>query len=109
MAEAAEAYDFVRFCWSDLHGIHRSKMTTKDCVSGYIKNGVGVYEGMVYFDIKEFYSVLINIQLTLILLITTIVVFNLFYWSTKSLLLGMKCLSKRQDLQIFVLKLKNYE
>ena len=30
-------------------------------------------------------------MLTLILLITTIVVFNLFYWSIKSLLLGMKC------------------
>ena len=30
----------------------------------------------------------------LILLITTIVVFDLFYWSIKSLLLGMKCVSK---------------
>ena len=29
----------------------------------------------------------------LILLITTIVVFNLFYYSIKSLLLGMKCVS----------------
>ena len=25
----------------------------------------------------------------------------MFYWSTKSLLLGMKCKSKLQDLQIF--------
>ena len=30
-------------------------------------------------------------MLTLFLLITYIVVFNLFYWSAKSLLLGMKC------------------
>ena len=43
--------------------------------------------------------------LTIILLITTIVALNLFNWSTKPLLLGMECLSKHQDLQIFVLKL----
>ena len=48
-------------------------------------------------------------SLTLILQITTIIVFYLFYRSTKSLLLGMKCLSKHQHLQIFVLKLKKYE
>ena len=47
--------------------------------------------------------------LTLILLITSIVVFNQFYWSTKSLLLGMKCVSKHQDLRAFVLKLNKYE
>ena len=46
--------------------------------------------------------------LTPILLITAIVVLNLFYWSTKSLLLGMKCVSKHQDLQMFVLKLNKY-
>ena len=43
-----------------------------------------------------------------ILLITTIVVFNLFYLSTKSLLLGMKCVSKHQDSQIFGLQLNKY-
>ena len=47
--------------------------------------------------------------LTLILLITISVVFNLFYQSTKSLLLGMKCVSKHQDLQIFVRKSNKYE
>ena len=31
--------------------------------------------------------------------------FNLFYWSTKSTLLGMKCESKHPDLLIFVVKL----
>ena len=39
--------------------------------------------------------------LNLCLLITTILVFNLS--------LGMKCVSKHQDLQIFVLKLNKYE
>ena len=43
--------------------------------------------------------------LTRILLITTIVIIILFCFSTKSLLLGMKCVSKHQDSQIFVLKL----
>ena len=45
-------------------------------------------------------------QLTIILLITTIVVFNLLL---SRLLLGMKCVSMHQDLQIFVLKLNKYE
>ena len=45
------------------------------------------------------------LELALILLITTIVAFKLFYQSTKSLLLGMKWVSKHRDLQIFVLKL----
>ena len=45
-------------------------------------------------------------MLTFILLIMTIIVFKLFYSSTKSLLLGMECVTKHQDLQIFVLKLK---
>ena len=35
------------------------------------------------------------------------VVFNLFDWSTKSPLLGKKCASKHQDLQIFLLRLRN--
>ena len=48
---------------------------------------------------------LLGYSLTLILLITTMVVFDLFYKSTKSPLSGMKCVSKHQDLQIFVLKL----
>ena len=43
---------------------------------------------------------------TLILLITTIVIFNLFYLSIKSLILGKKCVFKHQDLQMFGLKLK---
>ena len=47
-------------------------------------------------------------RLTFILLIMTIVVFNLFYQSTKSSLLGMKCVSKHEDLQIYVLKLNKY-
>ena len=38
-----------------------------------------------------------------------IVVFNLFYLSTKLLVSGMKCVSKHQNLQIFVLKLNKYE
>ena len=37
-------------------------------------------------------------------LLITFVVFNLFYWSTKSLFLGIECVSKHQDLQIFMLK-----
>ena len=41
---------------------------------------------------------------TLVLLITTIVVFILFCYSTKSLLWGMKYVSKHHDLQISVLK-----
>ena len=49
------------------------------------------------------------IVITLILLIMTIVVFNLFYQSTKSLLLTMKYVSEHHDLQIFVLKLYKYE
>ena len=44
-------------------------------------------------------------MLNLCLLITTIVVPNLFYHSTKSQLLGINSMSKHQDLQIFVLKL----
>ena len=36
---------------------------------------------------------------------TTIVIFNLFYLSNYSLLLGMKCVSEHQYLQIFLLKL----
>ena len=47
--------------------------------------------------------------LTLILLITTIDVFNQFYSPINSLLLGMKLLSKHQDLQMFSLKLNKYE
>ena len=50
-----------------------------------------------------------EVHLTLILLIMTIVVFNQFYQPIKSLLLGMNCVSKHQDLQIFVLKLNKYE
>ena len=50
-----------------------------------------------------------NYILTLFLLIRTIFVFNLLYYSTKSLLLGMKCVSKHQDSQICVLKLNKYE
>ena len=46
-----------------------------------------------------------NIGLTLILLITTIVVSNLFYLSTKSLLLGMKCDTAVYD---FVIKTRNF-
>ena len=42
-------------------------------------------------------------------MITTIVVFNPFYYSTKSLILGRKFVSKHQDLQIFVLKLNKYQ
>ena len=41
--------------------------------------------------------------------VTTIFVFNLFYLSTNSLLLGVKYVSKHQDLQIFALKLNKYE
>ena len=48
-------------------------------------------------------------NLTLILLITTIVVFDLFYSSIKSLLLGTKCVFKHQDLQKFGFKLNKYE
>ena len=33
--------------------------------------------------------------------------FNLFFSSTKSLLLGVKCVSKHLNLQIFVIKLTN--
>ena len=40
---------------------------------------------------------------------TTFVVFNLFYYSTKSLLLEMKCVSEHQELRIFVLNLNKYE
>ena len=48
-------------------------------------------------------------QLTLILLIATIVVFSLtFHLFAEWLLLGMECVSKQQDLQIFVLKLNKY-
>ena len=47
--------------------------------------------------------------LTLILLITTIVLFILFYQSTISLLLGMKFVAKHQDLQRFVHKINKYE
>ena len=43
-----------------------------------------------------------------ILLIMTIVVLKAVLLLTKSLLLGMKCVSKH-DLQIFVLKLNKYE
>ena len=50
-----------------------------------------------------------QVFLTLIMLITTIVVLNLFYYSTKWLLLGMKWVSKHQDLQMCVLKLNKYE
>ena len=49
----------------------------------------------------------IFLALTLILLITTIVVFDLFYDSTKSLLLGMKCVSEDQDLQYLRLNKTN--
>ena len=64
---------------------------------------------------SEFKYVIIHIhcqmmnRLTLILLIMTIVVLFLFYYSTKSLLLGMKCVSRHQDLQIFVLKSNKYK
>ena len=47
--------------------------------------------------------------LTLMLLITTIVVFNLFYLPIKSLILGTKCVFKHQDLQRICLKLNKYE
>ena len=50
-----------------------------------------------------------NLFLTLGLRITTIVVFNLFYKSTKSMLLIMKYVSKHNGLQIFVLKFNNYK
>ena len=52
---------------------------------------------------------LMNKSLNLILLIMTIFVFSLLYWSTKSLLLGMNYVSEHQDLQIFVLKINKYE
>ena len=48
-------------------------------------------------------------MLTLILLIATIVVFNLFYLSIKSLILGTKCVLQHQDLQMFGLNLNKYE
>ena len=38
---------------------------------------------------------------TLCLLITTTVVLNLFYQSIKSLILGIKCVFKQHDLQMF--------
>ena len=41
------------------------------------------------------------------LLITTIVVFNLFYSSIKSLLLRTKCVFKHKDLQMIGFKFKN--
>ena len=44
--------------------------------------------------------------LTLILLITAIVVFNLFYSSTKLLLLGMKCVSNIKISKYFCSNLK---
>ena len=43
--------------------------------------------------------------LTLSPLITIIVVFNLFYWPIKSLLLGTQCVFKHQNLKIFDIKL----
>ena len=48
-------------------------------------------------------------NVTLILLIMTIVVFNLFYFLIKSLMLGTKCVLKHQDLQLIDLKLNKYE
>ena len=47
--------------------------------------------------------------LTLKMPSTTIVVFNLFYWPTKSQSLGVKWVFKHQDLQMFGLKLNKYE
>ena len=47
--------------------------------------------------------------LSVILLITTIVVFNMFYYSIKSLLLGKKSVLRHQDLQRIDLKLNKYE
>ena len=46
-------------------------------------------------------------ELTLILLITTNVVFNLFYLLTKSPILGTKCVFKHQNLESIYLKLNN--
>ena len=43
------------------------------------------------------------------MLITTFIVFNLFYLSTKSLISGTKCVFKHQDFQIIDLKLSKYE
>ena len=48
-------------------------------------------------------------EITFILLITTIVGFILYYYLTKSLLLGMKCVSRQQDLQMFVFTINKYE
>ena len=52
---------------------------------------------------------IICLQLTRILLITNIVVFNLFYLLIKSLVFGIKCVFKHQDLQRIDLKLNKYE
>ena len=49
------------------------------------------------------------LKLALILLVTTIVVFNLFYQSIKSLFWEIKCVVKQQNWQIRVLKLNKYE
>ena len=58
----------------------------------------------------HFYRIICTVLiLTLILRITTIVVFNLFYLSIKSLILGAKCALKHQDLQRIDLKSNKYE
>ena len=46
--------------------------------------------------------------LTLILMITTIVVYYLFSKSIKSMILGNKCVFKHKDLQMFYLKLNKH-
>ena len=54
-------------------------------------------------------SVTILHNITPKLLITTYLVFHLFYLSMKSLILGTKCVFKNQDLQRIDHKLKKYE
>ena len=62
------------------------------------ENTMKMIQSWSWWEVEE-------ILLTLLLLITTIVIASPSYWSTKSLLLGMEWLLKRQDLQMFSIKL----
>ncbi|ELU18499.1 hypothetical protein CAPTEDRAFT_219831 [Capitella teleta] len=40
-------FDFIRFCWSDTHGISRARMIPRRNVAKFMQSGVGVFQGIL--------------------------------------------------------------
>jgi len=45
IAEANEKYDFIRFTFTDIHGIGRSKTVSKSSFDKFFKKGAQFYVG----------------------------------------------------------------